>query len=1613
MSRVDVNKYWCKLQLLRHGLLAAAKDLEDIGHNTRASNLAAADADSDDEENNLDGSSGEIMDQRRNFVRRKLKEAGVDPKRPIFRGDQTEVVAEARKAAIQAFYADIGGTPVCRNCQGVSPKYRKNKATSIFRKPPSAKDRARNAQAGLRMADNPLAEFNRIQKAHKKKLEKLQAQRAADAEVDEAVADMDDSSQDDAEIRILDGPVYDDGGEESDEEMADAPATDGSLLANEASTVQRKKSAPKDVEVQRYVDPQEIYASLSNLFQREREILSQVYGSGSVTSQPVAPSADMFFIKNLVVPPNKYRREQGGGSEITESADNAAYRNVLASCQEMFEIQRELRGEQVQGYTGRPRNFEDFQNAGIRLQDNVNSIIDKEKNPTTGAAAQRNPDGIKQKLEKKEGLFRMNIMGKRVNFAARSVISPDPNIESNEIGIPPVFAKKLTYPEPVVEYNFDALRQAVINGPDVYPGAAAVEYENGQIVNLRQQNAEERLAIANLLKTPSNGLSGAKNKKVHRHLAKGDIVIMNRQPTLHKPSMMCHKARVLPGEKTIRMHYANCKTYNADFDGDEMNMHFPQNELARAEAFNIANNDNQYLSATAGEPLRGLIQDHISISVSLTSLDCFFTREEYQELLYSCLRPEDNHTVDERIKLLDPDIIKPVERWTGKQVISTILLNIQPSNFVPFELTSRSSIPATRWGSDSEEGIVRFRDGLLVTGILDKKQIGPSAGGFIHTVYETYGPTVAGSLLSIIGRVLTRMLNVRAFSCGVEDLLLTPEGNNQRKQKLLAADSIGLKVASKFVSMEDQKPKANNKELANRLEQVLRSDTKQADLDVLTSNQASTVTSEITKTCLPAGLVKQFPKNQMQVMTASGAKGSVVNANLISCNLGQQVLEGRRVPVMVSGKTLPSFRPFDPSLRAGGYITDRFLTGVRPQEYYFHAMAGREGLIDTAVKTSRSGYLQRCLVKGLEGLRAEHDGSVRDSDGTMIQTLYGEDGLDVLKQASLTDFKLQFDNFLTFFERLRIKDELAVLLKVPEMAESHKAVLKEVDSLDLEASDPIISRFSPAANAGATSEKFWNSARAFFKDNKADLKRAEYSVKRPMFEKFISMNYLKAVVQAGEAVGVVAGQSLGEPSTQMTLNTFHLAGHAAKNVTLGIPRLREILMTASMKIKTPTMNLHPIESFSLTETKRLSKGISRLRLAEVIDTTSVKSRLGSGKHGDTRIYDVKLDLYPGEEYKEEHAIQIEDVARTIEQKFIPELKRLMKAELKKRGEEKDLASASDAQPEVGVSKRQQKDEQGPASADNEGGDSDEDEKGDDDATDAKSRANRNEETTYDDPEDEEEEVARSDDEGSNNSESEEDETYGGSEKGADTEEVIQDGEEQDHVITSAKEREHRIITKHSEFTAFSFDDKTGSSCAFRIEYAADSAKLLLLALVNRAAHAALIQSIPGIASATVVEPDEAGINNGEKPYVLTEGANLVAMRDYQHLINPQRIETNDIGAMLTYYGVEACRSAIMRELGGVFKGHSIDVDPRHLTLVADYMTRGGGYSPFNRMGMRDKTSPFMKMSFETTFGVLAQAMFDGDRDRLDSPSSRITVGKIGRMGTGMVDVYTPVPTTVA
>lgn len=498
----------------------------------------------------------------------------------------------------------------------------------------------------------------------------------------------------------------------------------------------------------------------------------------------------------------------------------------------------------------------------------------------------------------------------------------------------------------------------------------------------------------------------------------------------------------------------------------------------------------------------------------------------------------------------------------------------------------------------------------------------------------------------------------------------------------------------------------------------------------------------------------------------------------------------------------------------------------------------------------------------------------------------------------------------------------------------------------------------------------------------------------------MNMKYLKSVVDPGEAVGIVAGQSIGEPSTQMTLNTFHLAGHSAKNVTLGIPRLREIVMTASANIMTPTMTLVLNEEIPKEQAERFSKAISKLSIAEVVDKVQVRERIGTGiGHAKAKIYDIDVQFFPPEEYTAEYAINVKDMQNTLQNKFVPKLVNLTKAELKKRDDEKSLKSFSAAQPEIGVSVGPV--EEAPRGPDREAEPADDDvEDDEDDAKRARGGQNRSNQVSYEAPEEEEVDMVRQQDA----SEDEDEDESSGNASNQKKDVEMKDASDED--VDEQIKREDDIKGKFSEVTKFKFDPNKGTSCTIQLQYNIATPKLLLLPLVETAARSAVIQSIPGLGDCTFVEADT---NKGEPAHVITDGVNLLAMRDYQDIIKPHSLYSNSIHHMLRLYGVEAARASIVREMSEVFEGHSISVDNRHLNLIGDVMTQSGDFRAFNRNGLvKDSSSPFSKMSFETTVGFLKDAVLERDYENLSGPSSRIVTGRPGTVGTGAFDVLAPV-----
>ncbi|KAJ7490360.1 hypothetical protein B0H11DRAFT_2010213 [Mycena galericulata] len=1635
LSRPVLVKYIAKFRLLERGLLDAAQGVDDlqirVSVKKAKKKTKGRKADPEDtveeSESEDEGAQGvAVMDETADefAARINLYVAVHFGRAPGNKRDHYKdgLVYKARKDLITEFLK-ASFTSRCHNegCGSYGYTFRKEGHTKVVEYDLSRKQKA---QLRRKRPDVLLQE----QARH---LSNLQAKQTQAQAGDDSDVDMSDAESEPE-------PSEEEEDDEEERDSAKQQAPKGPQLPRAANGKLKTMRGRNE----RVVTPEECRAHLRRLFHNEAIMCSLLYGRHGPFA-PLSPdglsfaSADMFFLDAVPVAPTRFRPAAKMGDKLFEHPQNELLEQILKTSYKLRDQNLSLRAASQKtpefDDVVRKKIMSGLLDSLVQLQIDVNSFMDSSKNPAPMRMGKLPPAGVKQGLEKKEGLFRKHMMGKRVNYAARSVISPDVNIEPSEIGVPPVFAQKLTFPEPVTPANFHEMRQRVITGPKGYPGATLVEYEDGHQVLLDKLTVEQRTAIANQLLTPQENEHGgfgrrglytrtaSINKKVYRHLRDGDILILNRQPTLHKPSMMAHKARVLKGEKTIRMHYANCNSYNADFDGDEMNIHFPQNQVSRAEAMLIANTDNQYLVPTSGNPLRGLIQDHVVAGVWMTSQDTFFTREEYFQLLYGALRPEDE--VDERSRLatLPPTVWKPVPLWTGKQIISTVLKNITPVNGEGLNLNAETKVPGHLWGGDSKEDKVIFMDGELLCGVLDKAAFGASDYGLVHSVYELYGANTAGKLLGILSRLFTKFLQHRAFTCRMDDLTLTPEGNGWRNDLLRKGKNWGTDGAiENFPSLKDTVKEEIPSALASLLQDVLRDDNKMAGLDVTVKTKLSKLTSSISDACMPKGLLRKFPHNHMQTMTLSGAKGSAVNARQISCALGQQELEGRRVPVMVSGKTLPSFRPFETKAIAGGYVASRFLTGIKPQEFYFHCMAGREGLIDTAVKTSRSGYLQRCLIKHLEGIRVHYDHTVRGSDSSIYQFQYGGDALDVTKQKHLREFQFIAQNEISFINILkpRVLQEDGIVDS--ETAGKYmKKVLKKSDvrpdkntPARREEYDPVLFMHSPSRFLGSTSEGFAAAVDKYVKTNPHNLLRTKgkdelYKSSRTLahpgnFRLLMNVKYMRSLVEPGEAVGLLASQGVGEPSTQMTLNTFHFAGHGAANVTLGIPRLREIVMTASQKPKTPSMTMAVRPGIPSEDIDIFCKRASRVTLAQVVENVTVRERLTVEGEARRTQFTIDLAFFPKKEYLSEYDIDPIEILACFTTKFPLTLKKEMQAEMKKL--DADLKSQIR---ELGQGKKPKGGEQ--AEADDDGGDEpktkkknngddDESEAGDGDADDEKRARQQKQQATYEDDEDEDEEG-----DGEALSDADIEAAYA-----SDAPDVPKKKLQSLSMAKQVKAVSDAFRKNLQHATSFSFNE---SKCTFQLQFTPDMPKLLLVGILERTCRATIIRQIPGITECFQVK--EEGKKGETKIKLTTNGSNFPGLWQFsagseESILEDDDIYSNDIYAILKTYGVEMARAAILREMGAVFGAYKIQVDQRHLELIADYMTFDGGYKPFNRQGIASNPSPLLKASYEMTASFLSDATLYGDFDDLTTPSGNIVLGRPNLSGTGVFDVVVPI-----
>ena len=853
------------------------------------------------------------------------------------------------------------------------------------------------------------------------------------------------------------------------------------------------------------------------------------------------------------------------------------------------------------------------------LQYYVATQVDN-KIPGVASVAQRSGrplKSIKDRLTGKGGRMRSNLMAKRVDYSARSVIGAEPNLSIKQLGIPMKIAKNLTKPVTVNSLNRAFLTKLVRNGPDIWPGAKILEKKFGESITLRYVDRDSVVLEDGDI--------------VHRHMMDGDPILFNRQPTLHRMSMMCHIARVMKYGDTFRMNVGTTKPYNADYDGDEMNLHMPQDPESEAELKNLAAVPYQIISPANNTSIIGIFQDSMLGCYQFTRKNVNFTQREAMNLLMMFNGVNEN------------ELLKKGDTVTSFDILSQIM--------PPLSLKYKTkAYKDDKTEAENYNSVLEIKNGQYIRGQIDKGVVGAGTKGLIHRTCNDFGNMASAKLIDDLQNIVTEYMKMSGFSVGISDLISDKATNDAIIEVITKkkGDVKNIIEQTQIGIFENNTGKTNEEEFETQVNNIL--------------NQATAESGKI-------GLKSLGSNNRFVTMVNAGSKGSDLNISfMISC-LGQQNVDGKRIPYGFDHRTLPHFTKYDDSPGARGFVESSYINGLSPQELFFHAMGGRVGLIDTAIKTSTTGYIQRRLIKGLEDLMVNYDMTVRSNKGKIVQFVYGEDNIDTVKvenqqipivNMSIQDIYAHYalpddTNNSKMLSSIFLKNVLARYKNQKKtmddynqkytdlMVQMRKELVNHVFKGRAEdvvncpvAFSYIIGNVQGQNNISAASmvdvtptevyellEKYYtNLEKIHFAPPTLLFKTLYYYYLSPkqllLVKRFnlaaltmlldtITLDYKRAIVAPGEMVGMIAGQSIGEVSTQMTLNTFHFAGVASKsNVTRGVPRIEEILsLSSEPKNPSLTVYLNEEDSTQKDKAKSIMYMLEHTKLQEIVKSIEI------------------------------------------------------------------------------------------------------------------------------------------------------------------------------------------------------------------------------------------------------------------------------------------------------------------------------------------------------------------------------------------------------------------------
>ncbi|KAI5711738.1 hypothetical protein M8J75_002812 [Diaphorina citri] len=1135
---------------------------------------------------------------------------------------------------------------------------------------------------------------------------------------------------------------------------------------------------------------------------------------------------------------------------------------------------------------------------------------------------------IKARLKGKEGRIRGNLMGKRVDFSARTVITPDPNLRIDQVGVPRSIAQNMTFPEIVTPFNMDKMFELVRRGNSQYPGAKYIVRDNGERIDLRFHPKPSDLHLQC-------------GYKVERHIRDGDLVIFNRQPTLHKMSMMGHRVRVLPWS-TFRMNLSCTSPYNADFDGDEMNLHVPQSMETRAEVENIHVTPRQIITPQNNRPVMGIVQDTLTAVRKMTKRDVFLDKEQMMNILMF-LPIWDG-------KMPQPCILKPKPLWTGKQVFSLIIPgNVNMTRTHSTHPDDEDSGPY-QWISPGDTKVV-VEHGSLLMGILCKKSLGTSSGSLLHICFLELGHEVCGRFYGNIQTVVNNWLLLEGHSIGIGDTIADPQTYLEIQMAIKKAKEDVIEVIQKAHNMDLEPTPGNTlrQTFENQVNRIL--------------NDARDKTGGSAKKSLTE-------YNNLKAMVVAGSKGSNINISQVIACVGQQNVEGKRIPFGFRKRTLPHFIKDDYGPESRGFVENSYLAGLTPSEFFFHAMGGREGLIDTAVKTAETGYIQRRLIKAMESVMVHYDCTVRNSVGQLIQLRYGEDGLcgEAVEHQRIDTVALSHKKFEDKYRfdpsnerQLRRIFNEDVLRELMGSGDVISELEKEWEKLceDREALREIFSSGESNVVLPCNLKRMiWNVQKIFHINKRlpTDLnplrvlqgvrellekcvivagedqlsKQANENatllfqclVRSTLCTKLVAENYRlsseafewlvgeienrfqQAQCAPGEMVGALAAQSLGEPATQMTLNTFHFAGVSSKNVTLGVPRLKEII-NISKKPKAPSLTVF-LTGQAARDAEKAKNVLCRLEHTTLRKVTA-----------NTAIYydpDPQNTVIPEDQEFVNVYYEMPDFDPT---RISPWLLRI-ELDRKRMTDKKLTMEAISEKINAGF--------------------------------------------------------------------------------GDDLNCIFNDDNAEKLVLRIRIMNSDDSKMQDEEDAVDKMEDDMFLRCI-------EANMLSDMTLQGIEAIGKVYMHLPQTDSKKRIIITESGEFKAIADWLLeTDGTSLMKVLSERD-VDPVRTFSNDICEIFQVLGIEAVRKSVEKEMNTVLQFYGLYVNYRHLALLCDVMTAKGHLMAITRHGInRQDTGALMRCSFEETVDVLMDAAAHAEADPMRGVSENIIMGQLPRMGTGCFDL---------